>query len=342
MANAVSTVKFAIVDATAGAAAHPAGTSSSSRYLTQIANAPLIGHVVAELGESGIEQARIIAAPEVRRDLGRILGGGGTWGVEVLYLDAPPPEEHETVLSQIEQALSTGPVLLHPGDCLYGRQLSAMRDRFSAGDVDSVLPAQASVEPLRQDDDQRVSDTALLLGPGTRPLLRDLLTPAREGDDLVATLLHSGCRLAVCEQSEHWRYSESTEALLVANRMMLDTLAATAESDEFGTNNRLYGRIAISTSAQLSNCSIYGPVSIDDRAVLEDCFIGPYTAIGPDVVLSGAEVDNSMILTGAQVRHPGFRIEGSIIGERARIERSFELPKGLHLRLGPDSRVTLS
>lgn len=341
MANPVSTVNLAIVDATAGLDGHPVGTSPAARYLTPIANAPLIGHVVAELGESGIEQARIIAAPEVRRDLGRILGGGGTWGVDVQYLDAPPPEEHEMVLSQLEQALSTGPVLLHPGDCLYGRQLLAMRDRFDAGDVDSVLPAQASVEPLRHRHGQRVSDSALLLGPGTRPLLRDLLSPAREGEDLLATLMHSDCRLAVCEQSEHWCYSETTEALLAANRMMLDTLAATAD-DDFGDNNRLHGRIAISTSAHVSNCSIYGPVSIDDRAVLEDSFIGPYTAIGPDVVISGAEVDNSMILTGAEVRHPGFRIEGSIIGERARIERSFELPKGLHLRLGPDSRVTFS
>ena len=336
------TVNVAIVDATAGASGQPPGTAPGARYVTPIANAPLIGHVVAELGESGIEHARIIASPEVRRDLGRILGGGRDWGLEVTYLEAPAPQPWETVLSELEQALADGPVLLHPGDSLYGRQLGAMRDRFNAGDVDSVLPEQASVQGLRPPADRRVSDTVLVLGPGTRPLLRDLLSPAGEGDDLVATLLHSDCRLAVCEQSAHWRYDASTDALLAANRMMLDALPAESEPDSFGENNRLHGRIAISPSAYISNCLIYGPVSIDDRAVLEDCFIGPYTAIGSDAILSGAEIDNTMILAGAEVRHPGVRIEGSIIGERARIVRSFELPKGLHMRLGPDSHLTFS
>jgi glucose-1-phosphate thymidylyltransferase len=336
------TLNVAIVDATAGASGQPPGTGPAARYVTSIANAPLIGHVAAELGRSGIEHARIIASPEVRRDVGRMLGGGRNWGVELTYIDAPAPEPWETVLSALEQALSEGPVLLHPGDSLYGRQLGAMRDRFNAGDVDSVLPEQASAQPPRPPADRRVSDTAIVLGPGTRPLLRDLLSPSGEGDDLVASLLHSDCRLAVCELSGHWRYDASTEALLAANRMMLDAVPDGEELERGAENNRLHGRIAVSPSAFMSNCLVYGPVSIDDRAVLEDCFIGPYTAIGADVILSGAEVDNSMILAGAELRHPGFRIEGSIIGERARIVRSFELPKGLHMRLGPDSRVTFS
>ncbi len=47
------------------------------------------------------------------------------------------------------------------------------------------------------------------------------------------------------------------------------------------------------------------------------------------------------MLPFAEVRHPGMRIEASIIGERASVSRKFELPKGLHLRLPPGSQVTL-
>jgi hypothetical protein len=70
--------------------------------------------------------------------------------------------------------------------------------------------------------------------------------------------------------------------------------------------------------------------------------VGPYTAIGAGALVSGADIDNSMVLPRAELRHPGWRIEASIIGERASVIRSFDLPKGLHLRLGPDSQVTLS
>ena len=46
-----------------------------------------------------------------------------------------------------------------------------MSERFGAGDVDTVLPVQASVEPLRDPAQRRASDTIVVLGPGTRTLV---------------------------------------------------------------------------------------------------------------------------------------------------------------------------
>jgi glucose-1-phosphate thymidylyltransferase len=284
----------------------------------------------------------VVAGPDTYRDLARLGAGNQVLGIEVSYREASETDRRRTVLSEVERALSDGPVMLHPGDSLFRGQVIDMRERFQAGDVDTVLPAQASVEPLRHPDDRRASDTMLLLGPGTRSLVSDLLSPKSDGEDLVSALLHSECRLAVCEQTDHWTYSDTTEALLAANRMMLDAMPAVDGSSPFCENNRLHGRVAISPSAFVSDCVIHGPVSIAEAAVVEDSFVGPYTAIGPGVILSGAEVDNSMVLAAAEIRHPGSRIEGSIIGERARITRAFELPSGLHMRLGADSRVTLT
>jgi glucose-1-phosphate thymidylyltransferase len=334
-------VNLALIDATAPVPGRPP-FFTSSRYATPIANQPLIGHVFDELAAAGIGEARVVGAPEIRRDLGRLLGAGRSWGVEVSYAEVSGADLRQSVLTELEQALASGPVLLHPGDCLFRSQVAAMTRRFSAGDVDTVLPEQASVDPTRAPHERRGAETMLLLGPRTRSLVEDLRAPENDEEDLISALLHSDCRLAVCEQSEHWCYSEATDALLSANRMMLDTLSGTAEHESFGDSNRMHGRISVSSSAYLSNCVLHGPISIADRVVLEDSFIGPYTAIGADAIVSGAEVENAMLLAGAEIRHPGSRIEGSIIGERARVTRSFDLPQGLHLRLGPDSRVELS
>ena len=124
--------------------------------------------------------------------------------------------------------------------------------------------------------------------------------------------------------------------------MLLDALPVPAVEGEFGEGNRVHGRVAISPEARISGCTLHGPIVIDDGAVVEDSFIGPYTAIGAGAVVSGTDIDNSMVLARAELRHPGLRIEASIIGERASVIRSFDLPKGLHLRLGPDSHLTLS
>ena len=333
---------LAIIDATAADIESPLTTTQSCRYVTPIANSPLIEHVLDELADGGTTRVRIVAHPRIRRDIGRLLGAGPTSGIDVFYRDAPERDGRTAVLDEIQRALGSGPVLLHPGDSLFRGQVAAMWERFQAGDVDSVLPEQASVIPLRSPIERRASETVLLLGPGTRSLLQDLQSPKSEGEDLIHTLLHSDFRLAVCEQTEHWRYSESTAALLAANRLMLDALPDSADQVANGEGNQVHGRVSISPHAFISNSVIYGPVSIDDRAVVEDSFIGPYTAIGTDAVLSGCEIDNAMVLAGAELRHPGSRIEGSIIGERAQVTRSFDLPKGLHLRLAPESRVSLS
>lgn len=335
-------VSLAVIDATAADAAPALSARWSSRYTAPIANTPLIGHVFDELAASGVTRARIVPSPRVRQDLEPILQAGLTHGIDVSYRDAPEGQGRIVLLSEVEEALSAGPVLMHPGDCLFGSQIGAMWKRFQDGDVDCVLPAQASAVPLRSPAKRRASDTLLLLGPAMRPLLDELLAPRSDGEDLVDTVLHSDSRLAVCEQSAHWRYSTSTEALLAANRMILDALPATAEHEGFGENNQVHGRVSISASAFLSNCVLYGPVAIDDSTVLEDSFIGPYTAVGANAILSGTEIDNTMVLAGAEIRHPGSRIEGSIIGEGARVTRSFDRPKGLHMRLGPNSSITLS
>ncbi|MGH2914547.1 MAG: hypothetical protein ACRDMX_06135 [Solirubrobacteraceae bacterium] len=340
-------MRLAIIDATAGhadpgAAGPGAAGLGACRYCTPIANAPLISHVLDELAQGGIERAQVVCANGLQGELERTLGGGHVWGIDVSYLDASESDSRLTVLAQLDRTLGTEPVLLHPGDCLFRGQVGAIGDRFRTGDVDTVLPEQASVAALRSPSDGRVSDTVVALGPATRAIVSDLLSPASEGGDLIESLLTSDVRLAVCAQTEHWCYSDTTDGLLQANRMVLDALTVAPGDQTAGEGNHLHGRIAVSPSAYLSNCTVYGPACIGDGAVLEDSYIGPYTAIGAGAVLSGVEIDNSMVLTGAVLQHPGVRIESSIVGERARVGRSFQLPRGLRLRLGPDSEVGFS
>ena len=123
--------------------------------------------------------------------------------------------------------------------------------------------------------------------------------------------------------------------------MVLDDLPVPVVDGSFPDHNEVHGRVAISPRARVSNCTLHGPVVIDDDASVEDSFVGPYTAIGRGATVVGTELDNTMVLPFAEVRHPGMRIEASIIGERASVSRKFELPKGLHLRLPPGSQVTL-
>ena len=123
--------------------------------------------------------------------------------------------------------------------------------------------------------------------------------------------------------------------------MILDRLPVCPPSRESVETSRIDGRVSISPTARISGSTVRGPALIGDGAVVEDSFVGPYTSIGAGARIAGAELDYSMVLAGAEIRHPGHRLEASVIEELASVSRSFALPKGLHVRLGPGSRVVL-
>jgi glucose-1-phosphate thymidylyltransferase len=340
-------VSFAIIDAAAGARARACGCTGRSRYSTPIANLPLIYHVFDELAAAGIDRVQVIVSPDTRAELEEVLGGGRPWGVEVSYTTASQHDSQVAALTELERVVADEPVLVYPGDSLFPGQVSAIWDRFRAGDVDAVILGSANGAGRRgpsaaAEGSSRVSSAPAIVGPSAAPVIDELLNAAVDHQDLADWLRVHDDRVAVCELGGHWLYSDETDDLLVANRMILDALPVPAVDGSFGDNNVVHGRVAISSSARVSGCILHGPVAVDDNAVIEDSFIGPFTAIGAGAILNGTEIDNAMVLAGAEISHPGHRIEASIIGERASVVRSFALPRGLHLRLEPHSHVTLS
>jgi glucose-1-phosphate thymidylyltransferase len=289
----------------------------------------------------------VIAAPAVRDELVAVVGDGRAWDVEVSYAEVANADGRLTVLDELERAATAEPVLVCPGDSLFPGQIAGMWERFNAGDVDAVVLAgprggRASIQALPAAAARRATRlcaTPAILGP---PGIGALRISGSEDQDLADWLRMSDRRVAVCELGGHWRYSDATEDLLTANRMMLDALPVPTVDGSFPDDNEVHGRVAISPSARVSGSTLHGPVAIDDDAVVEDSFVGPYTAVGAGAVLMGTEIDNTMVLQRAEIRHPGHRIEASIIGEHASVLRSFALPKGLHMRLEPHSRITLS
>ena len=340
-------VDTAIIDATAEADGESRACRPGARYLTPIANLPLIYHVLDELAGSGIRRARVVAGRSVHQELERVLEGGRAWDIDVSYVESSSDDRLPTVLTEVDRVLGSGPVLMYPGDSLFPHQVAAMCDRLRSSAADLVLLGAEAGAPRR--DPRRepgepagVCETPVLFAPSSREVLDELIDRREADRGLVDSLLVSDLRIVVCDLAEHWFYSASNEALLAANRMMLDALPVPSVHGAFSGENKVQGRVAISPGARVSRCTLHGPIVIDDDAVVEDSFVGPYTAISAGAVVVGAEIDNTMVLAGAEIQHPGARIEASIIGERAKVTRSFELPKGLHLRLGPDSQVTLS
>jgi glucose-1-phosphate thymidylyltransferase len=102
------------------------------------------------------------------------------------------------------------------------------------------------------------------------------------------------------------------------------------------------GPVIVHPTSRIEDSLIRGPAIIGPRARLTRAYVGPYTSIGPDVTVEGAEIEHSIVFAQAELRFVGKRMETSIIGQRARVTRAFSIPDALRLSIGDGAEVTLS
>lgn len=138
-----------------------------------------------------------------------------------------------------------------------------------------------------------------------------------------------------------WHYDGTIDGVLEANSIALDRLKRGRIGADL-SDAAVQGRVQIHPTAELKGAKLRGPIFIGPGARLTETYVGPYTSIGADVVLEGVELENSIVLPGAEIRFPGQRVEASLVGEGARIGRDYTLPSAVRFRVGPGSEIQLS
>jgi glucose-1-phosphate thymidylyltransferase len=134
---------------------------------------------------------------------------------------------------------------------------------------------------------------------------------------------------------------DDVEDLLAINRLVLGALSQ-AELPAVSAGNRMMGPMVVDETATIETSVLNGPLAIAADAYITDSYVGPYTAIGARARVDGAEIEGSVVLPDASISSVGARIEGSVIGESARITRDFAPPRAVRLWVGQDARVSLA
>ncbi|MEA2424616.1 MAG: glucose-phosphate thymidylyltransferase [Thermoleophilaceae bacterium] len=199
-------------------------------------------------------------------------------------------------------------------------------------------------------EDSLVHAAREAFGPGpvlvhhSDALLPDGFTPAEDTTFTSAgrVLAHTlGSAAQQVEVEDAWVYDGTVEGVLEANSAALDRLKRGRIGADH-TSASIQGRVSIHPTAVLQGAKIRGPVYIGPEAQIVETYVGPYTSIGARVKLEGVEIENSIILPGAEISFPGRRLEASMVGERAQIGRDYSLPSALRLRIGPGADIQLS
>src|SRR6202030_1280002 len=122
------------------------------------------------------------------------------------------------------------------------------------------------------------------------------ITPSARGEleitDAIQHLVDGGMRVEPHIVQGWWKDTGRLQDMLEANRLILDNLDARTDGQLI--DSQVEGRVVIERGATLERATVRGPAIIGPGARLRDCYIGPYTAIGEDCVVTGAEVEHSI------------------------------------------------
>ena len=345
----------------AGAAPSPPGFTVPFQLLP-VANRPVLFHTLDWLEAAGIREVALMADSRVVRPLRERLQAEDDWSLRVTCLPHRVEGGRGAALTVAADLLDGDAFLLHLGDSLAKPPFRALTIDEPLGHSDAVLfldggpgPRAGGIAHLARGRLATIvhglpasAPGALagvaLFGPGAVEAVGELAAasdPELEMLSVAERLSAAGGRVGARVLNGWWRFRGQPDALLDANRFMLEGLqGGSVSSGLHGTN--IQGNVSIHDSAVIKSTTIRGPAVIGPRVRLTDAYIGPYTSIAEDVVVEGAEIEHSILLPGARISYLSGRLEASVIGAGATVSRDFRLPRALRLHIGEGAEVSLA
>ncbi len=336
-------------------------THTGNKHLLPIANKPMLLYGLEHLRDAGIREIAVVLGP-IKEGVVETIGDGSKFGVRVTYVDQPEPKglAHAVMIS--EGFIGDEPFVMYLGDNLLKNGVKYLVDEFDGSSYDAMIalarvkdPARYGVVELKEGRVLRLvekpkeppSDLALVgVYLFTEPVFEAAkkLKPSWRNEleitDAIQVLVDKGCNVQPRMVNGWWKDTGKPEDLLEANRLVLSDLKPVNEGvveTEEVTGNVTIGK---GTSIRKGSC-IRGPAIIGrDCEIGPGTYIGPYTSIGDKVVMRGGEVENSIIMDGAQIECDK-RIVDSLIGRNARIGSNSVRPAGFKFVLGDYASVKL-
>ena len=336
-------------------------THTSAKQLVPVANKPVLFYGIEALVGAGIDEIGIVIAPETGDEIREAVGDGSDFGAKVTYVPQEAPLGLAHALLTAEPFLAGSPFVMYLGDNLLRDGITDLVDAFRSSEPVALIlltqvpdPEHYGVAELDGDRVVRLtekpaeppSDLALvgvyMFGPQVFDAARAIEPSARgelEITDAIQRLIDDGRRVEPHQVRGWWKDTGQLADMLEANRLVLEDIERRIAGEL--VDSRVEGRVIVEAGAVLERSVVRGPAVIGANSRVTDAYIGPYTAIAPDVLVSRSEIEHSILLAGAQVSDLGARMEASLLGRNAKLARSDGLPKTLQMIVGDNSEITI-
>jgi glucose-1-phosphate thymidylyltransferase len=342
-------------------------THTSAKQLVPVANKPVLFYGIEAMAAAGIEQVGVVIAPETGAEIEAAAGDGSRFGVNITYVLQDEPLGLAHAVLTAEAFLGSSPFVMYLGDNLLQGGISDLVATFREHEPDALIlltpvpdPEHYGVAELADSGQGQAGRVVRLLEKPSAPVT-DLalvgvymftaqihaaaraISPSGRGEleitDAIQHLVDEGRRIEPHIVRGWWKDTGRLSDLLEANRLILDNLIGRIDGELI--DSRADGRVVIEAGARLERTTVRGPAIVGAGAQLSDCYIGPYTAIGEQCTISGAEVEHSILLAGCSVRDLDGRMESSLLGRDVSVRRGDRQPRAYRFMVGDNSDISI-
>ncbi len=336
-------------------------THTSAKQLVPVANKPVLFYGIEALVDAGVTKIGIVIAPRTGDEIRAAVGDGSSFGASVSYISQAEPLGLAHALLTAEDFIGDDPFVMYLGDNLLRDGIAELVDAFRANEPDALILLTSVPDPsnygVAELDGERVvrlvekpesppSDLALVGVYMFSPLVLDAaraISPSERGEfeitDTIQRLIDEGRRVESQMVNGWWKDTGRLEDILEANRLVLEEIEPAIDGEL--VDSRVEGRVVIEAGARLERSLVRGPAIIGSGSRISDAYIGPYTAIAERVEVSNSEIEHSILLGGSTVSDLGERMEASLLGRDARVQRGDGRPKTLRLVVGDNSQIAI-
>jgi glucose-1-phosphate thymidylyltransferase len=339
-------------------------THTRAKQLVPVANKPILFYGIEAMVDAGITEIGVITGstgPEVMA----AIGDGSQFGARVTYIpqEAPLGLAHCVLIAR--DFLGDDDFVMYLGDNLLEQDLAAFVGAFESARASdrppaaqillkrvpdphrfgiATLDANGHVVELVEKPADPPSDLALV---GVYLFDREIheavraIEPSPRGEleitDAIQWLITNGRRVRTELLTGWWIDTGKLTPLLEANRLLLEKIATRIDG-KVDADSSVDGRVIVADGAEIVNSTIRGPVAIGRDTRIVDSFVGPFSAIGDGCEVVNSEIEHSVVMNHSKVLHIP-RLEDSLIGHEAVIERTSKRPRALRLMIGDHCQV---
>jgi glucose-1-phosphate thymidylyltransferase len=338
-------------------------TNTVPKHLLPVGDKPLLFHVLDYIKDAGIKEVGIVVSPDSGPYIEEALAARRGWKKKATFIVQTEPMGLAHAVKVAHDFLGDSPFLMLLGDNLIQGGLKGFLGEFHTSGPDASIllkevPNPSAFGVAELDSSGRVvhleekpkkprSNLAIV---GVYLFTAEIhkaiaeIRPSWRGEleitDAIQKLLDMGKQITSHVVHGWWLDIGSCEALIEANRIILDGFLKRNVKGEIDSHSHITGRVQIGEGTKCESSIIQGPVLIGANCRMRNSIIKPFTNIMAGTVVEESSLELSVILENCQISRIKC-LAGSVVGRNTVLAAHGKNTEKMTMFVGDDSTVAL-